>query len=71
MCVICNLIKQAKNGDKSCMEKLIATFIPLIKKYSYKLNYEDAENDLIISLLQLIYDMPLSNNDGQAVNYIS
>lgn len=35
------------------------------------MNYEDAENDLILSVIQLINDMPYLSNDGQAVNYIS
>lgn len=70
MHTICNLIAKAKAGDQDSMMKILATFTPLIKKYSYKLNYEDAENDLIANTIQLVYDMPLFENDGQAVAYI-
>ena len=71
MCVICNLISEAKAGNPNSMLELLNKFKPLIGKYSYKMNYEDAENDLILSVIQLINDMPYLNNDGQAVNYIN
>ena len=70
MCVICNLISEAKAGNPNSMLELLNKFKPLIGKYSYKMNYEDAENDLILSVIQLINDMPYLSNDGQAVNYI-
>lgn len=70
MCTICNLILAAKNGSHNSMLELIKIFKPLIKKYAFKMNYEDAENDLILSMIQLIYSMPNLSNDGQAVNYI-
>ena len=71
MCILCNLISEAKDGNKNSMLEILNKFKPLIKKYSYKMNYEDAENDLILSMIQLIYDMPYLNNDGHAVNYIN
>ena len=71
MCIICNLISEAKDGNKNSMLEILNKFKPLIKKYSYMMNYEDAENDLILSMIQLIYDMPNLGNDGQAVNYIN
>jgi hypothetical protein len=67
MCTICNLILAAKNGSHNSMLELIKIFKPLIKKYAFKMNYEDAENDLILSMIQLIYSMPNLSNDGQAV----
>lgn len=48
MCVICNLISEAKAGNQNSMLEILNKFKPLIRKYSYKLNYEDAENDLIL-----------------------
>lgn len=71
MCIICNLISEAKGGNQNSMLEILNKFKPLIKKYSYKMNYEDAENDLILSMIQLINDMPCLSNDGQAVNYIN
>lgn len=70
MHTICDLITKAKLGDQDSMMEILTTFTPLIKKYSYKLNYEDAENDLIANTIQLVYDMPHFENDGQAVAYI-
>lgn len=67
---ICNLISKAKIADSDSMIELLRLFEPLIKKYAYKLEYEDAENDLIASMIQLIYDMPEFQNDGPAVSYI-
>lgn len=71
MCTICNLILAAKSGNQDSMLEIINIFRPLIKKYTFKMNYEDAENDLILSMVQLIYNMPDLSNDGQAVNYIN
>lgn len=71
MCIICNLISEAKDGSKNSMLEILNKFKPLIKKYSYMMNYEDAENDLILSMIQLVNDMPYLSNDGQAVNYIN
>lgn len=70
MHTICDLITKAKLGDQDSMMKILTAFTPLIKKYSYKLNYEDAENDLIANTIQLVYDMPHFEHDGQAVAYI-
>ena len=70
MDTICNLISNAKHGCSNSMMEILTKFKPLIKKYAYKLEYEDAENDLIASMIQLIYDMPIFQNDGQAVAYI-
>ena len=71
MCIICNLLKEAKAHNQDSLAEIISRFSPLIRKYSYSLNYEDAESDLVVSMIQLIYDMPVFNNDGQAVQYIS
>lgn len=70
MSTICKLIIAAKSGDQNSMLEIINMFMPLIKKYTYKMNYEDAGNDLMLSMIQLIYSMPSLTNDGQAVNYI-
>lgn len=71
MCIICNLIEEAKAHKQDSLTEIIRRFNPLIRKYSYSLGYEDAESDLVVSMIQLIYDMPIFKNDGQAVQYIS
>ena len=70
MCTICDRISKAKNRDHDSMMELFSIFKPLLKKYAYKLGYEDAEADLNLNMIQLIYDMPTFRNDGQAVSYI-
>ena len=52
------LIADAQLGDKQSMEELIFKFRPLIKKYAYKLNYEDAQSDLTLFFIELIRAFP-------------
>ena len=70
MQILCELILEAKNGNRDAMMEIIERFTPIIKKYSFKLNYEDTEQDLILNLIQVIYNMPLMDMDGKAVSYI-
>lgn len=57
------------------MEALISKFEPILKKYSYKLFWEDALNDMIVKFIELIQELPLDNlrckADGALVNYIA
>lgn len=71
MCILCDLIVSAKDNNQGSLMELINRFQPLIKKHAYALNYEDAENDLTVDMIELIYNMPVFQNDGQAVQYIS
>lgn len=71
MCILCDLIVSAKDNNQDSLMELINRFKPLIKKHAYALNYEDAENDLTADIIELIYNMPVFQNDGQAVQYIS
>lgn len=48
------LLKNAQSHDKDAMEKLIQHFYPLFKKYSIKLNYEDAYEDMILWFIELV-----------------
>lgn len=75
---LANDIRRAKAGEEDAQLYLIGKFMPLIKKYSYKLNYkdyEDAKSELTLKLLELISTFPLdrmqSQTDGALVNYIS
>lgn len=60
MSTLCDLILKAKSGDRNAMMEIIERFTPIIKKYSYKLNYEDTEQDLILNLIQAVYKMPFA-----------
>lgn len=40
-------LKKCKCGDKQSKMSLIEKFYPILNKYSRKLGYEDAEQDLI------------------------
>lgn len=52
-----NEIVKSQKGDKDSTLKLIEKFTPLIKKYEYKLNYEDAYNDLIMDFIESIHNI--------------
>jgi RNA polymerase sigma factor, sigma-70 family len=68
------LAQSARDGNKDAKEKIIWRFIPLIKKYSRKLNYDGAESDLIIALLEIINNFPFykkSNNEKEFIAYIT
>ena len=63
-----------KTHDKNAMEEIINKFAPVLKSTSYKLNYDGAESDLIIYLIETVYTLNPSKidslNEGQAVAYI-
>ena len=71
MGILCDLIVSAKDKNKDSLMEIINKFRQLIKKQAYALNYEDEENDLIVDMIELIYNMPFFQHDGQAVTYIS
>lgn len=71
-----NIVKNAQNGNKVCMLKIIDKFMPLIKKYSNKLQYDGADRDLIIALIEVMNYIPIYKNtkfdeDKYIVGYIS
>lgn len=69
-----NLIKKAQKNNSNALYIVIENFSPTIKKFSKKLNYEEAETDLIIFLITLVKKVNLSyfysKGDGALVNYI-
>lgn len=66
------IIQAAKNGSEQDKLAVIEQFMPLIKKYAYKLEYEDAKEDLILFFLELIPKIPNNlMNDGQITAYIA
>ena len=68
-------IVRAQQGCSEEMEALIEKFEPILKKYSRKLFWEDALNDMTLAFIELVYALPLdklrSTEDGALVNYIA
>ncbi len=54
------LLKKCKTKDLKYILEMINRFNPLIKKCSYLLNYDDAEQDLIVKLIKIVYKFPLN-----------
>lgn len=63
---------QGGNGDATLV--LIAKFNPLLKKYAYKLYYEDAYNDLLIDFITLLHNIQINHirdkSEGSVISYI-
>lgn len=56
-----DLVKNAQNGNNTSLEIIIDKFKPTIKKFTRKLNYEEAETDLIIVFIKLVRFLDLDN----------
>jgi len=66
-----SLVETSQIGNSESMEQLCEKFSPLVKKYAYKLSYEDAYNDLQVYFIEGILQIPL--NSGKFIladNYI-
>ena len=72
---IYNLLVRAQRGDKESCYVILEKFERLTKKYSRKLAYEDAEQDVICYFIELIYTFPLEkfreDDEGKIVVYIT
>lgn len=70
-----NLLVRAQRGDKESCYVILEKFERLTKKYSRKLAYEDAEQDVICYFIELIYTFPLEkfreDDEGKIVVYIT
>ena len=66
-------IVNAQN-DSEQMYQLIKKFDPLIRKYSYKLGYEDAYSDIVVQFIEKIQKLNLktlkSTDDHSMLKYI-
>ncbi|MGH2330622.1 helix-turn-helix domain-containing protein [Thermoanaerobacter mathranii] len=49
------LIYFAKSGNKEAMTQIIKCFIPIAKKYSSQLGYDEIYSDLIIWIIKAVY----------------
>lgn len=69
------IILKAKNKDSGAMQYLISKFTPILKKYAYKLGYEDAYDDLQLFFIELVYNIDFNNikskDDGALTNYLN
>lgn len=54
------LTAESQRGDATSLLEIIKKFEPLIKKYSRKLNYDGSDTDLIISLIETVQSIPIS-----------
>ena len=65
-------IEKAKFIDnKEYVEEIIKMFMPIIQKYSTKLNFDGADTDLIISLIKIIKSLPNLKEDKIIISYIN
>jgi RNA polymerase sigma factor (sigma-70 family) len=71
--MLAELIIQFQKGDNRGAEIIIEKFMPLLKKYAYKLNYEDAYDDIIVDFLALLLHIKLDSlhsiDDGALTVY--
>jgi RNA polymerase sigma factor (sigma-70 family) len=72
--IIDDIIK-SQNGEEDSTLLLIEKFNPLLKKYAYKLKYEDAYNDLLIDFIELLHNIQINRihnkSEGGMVSYLS
>ncbi len=69
------LINMIQDGDKNALFEVINKFNPLINKLSRKLNYEEANTDLVILFIQLLKSMNLTNFnpsiEGKLISFLN
>lgn len=72
--MISDLIAESQNGNSDAALLMIEKFKPLLRKYAYKLYYEDAYNDLLVDFIELIHNINLDHihdkSEGKMVSYI-
>ncbi len=72
--MISDLIDKSQKGNFDTTLLMIEKFNPLLKKYAYKLYYEDAYSDLLVDFIELLHRISLSRindtSEGKMVSYI-
>lgn len=70
-----DMIQQSHKGDQNATLALIEKFNPLLRKYTNKLNYDDAYYDLLTDFLTFLSrfqtDTLISKNEGSVISYIT
>lgn len=73
--MIADFIVKSQEGNSNAIIQLVKKFNPLLKKYAYRLYYEDAYNDLLVDFIDLLHRIKLNcvyhKCDGSLVSYIS
>lgn len=68
-------IRRAQFGDQQTMLDLVEQFMPLLKKYAYKLHTEDALQELTLRFLEIVFCMPLDSlkvdSDYAIISYVN
>ncbi|HCF71102.1 MAG TPA: sigma-70 family RNA polymerase sigma factor [Syntrophomonas sp.] len=68
------LIIKSQRGDSEATLMLIKKFEPLLKKYAYKLYYDDAYSDLLFDFIELLHHIRLDRmrglSEGILISYI-
>lgn len=69
------LILRSQAGDKAATLELVDKFNPLLKKYAFRLFYDDAYDDLLVDFIELLHSIRLAcvrnKSEGGLVSYIS
>lgn len=73
---LCDLIYKCQNKNKEATTLVINKFMPLVKKYAHYLGYQDAQQDIIVLLLEVANKIPIQKFDQNrknemALSYIS
>lgn len=72
--MLTQVILESQSGNSDSTLYLIEKFAPLLKKYAYRLEYEDAYNDLLLNFIEIIHAMNIHginyNNDGGITSYL-
>jgi hypothetical protein len=56
-----DLINQSQTGNNDATLALIEKFNTLLKKYAYKLFYDDAYSDLLVDFIELLHNIQLDH----------
>jgi RNA polymerase sigma factor (sigma-70 family) len=64
-----NYILNCHVKDKTAIAFMVVKFKPLIKKYSYLLNYSDAEQDLTLAFIEIIEKIPTQKFDKENADF--
>lgn len=72
---IYNLVRKFQSGDRDCGLLLVEQFLPIIKKYAYWLETEDAVSEMQEAFLKILKGINLSRmkntSDGGFVTYFN
>ncbi|AGL03314.1 RNA polymerase sigma factor [Desulfoscipio gibsoniae] len=72
--MIKDLIVQSQTSDSSATLTLIRKFDPLLRKYAYKLYYDDAYNDLLFDFIEFLNNIRIDRmrdtSEGILISYI-